>query len=142
METKVWKRREVLAGLLATTGALRCTDQVGAAPPAAPEPAPSDEWQRVRAQFDLSPDWVHMGGFLLSSHPKPVRAASERHRRALDDNPVLYLESQEHFGDDKEAFTSVHVAAAAYLGGKPDEIALTDSTTMGLATLYGGLPLH
>ena len=28
------------------------------------------------------------------------------------------------------------------MGGKPDEIALTDNTTMGLALLYGGLPLR
>jgi selenocysteine lyase/cysteine desulfurase len=32
--------------------------------------------------------------------------------------------------------------AAAYLGVSPNEIALTDSTTMGLAILYSGLPLR
>jgi len=89
----------------------------------------------VRAQFDLAPGWVHLGGFLLASHPKPVRDAIERHRRALDDNPVLYLEDHDHT-------SPVLASAAAYLGAKPDEIALTDSTTMGLATLYGGLPLR
>jgi selenocysteine lyase/cysteine desulfurase len=32
--------------------------------------------------------------------------------------------------------------AAQYMGVAPEEIALTDSTTMGLATLYHGLPLR
>jgi selenocysteine lyase/cysteine desulfurase len=78
---------------------------------------------------------VHLGGFLLASHPRPVREAIERHRRALDDNPVLYLEDHDHT-------KPVLAAAAAYIGASPDEIALTDSTTMGLALLYGGLPLR
>ena len=33
-------------------------------------------------------------------------------------------------------------AAADYLGVDPTEIALTDSTTMGLGLLYGGLALQ
>jgi selenocysteine lyase/cysteine desulfurase len=35
----------------------------------------------------------------------------------------------------------IQAAAAEYLGGKPEEIALTNSTTMGLALIYQGLPL-
>jgi selenocysteine lyase/cysteine desulfurase len=35
----------------------------------------------------------------------------------------------------------VRDAAAEYMGGKGDQIALTDSTTMGLAMVYGGLSL-
>lgn len=135
MEGTTVKRRQLLAGLVATAGILGCNPPSGAAPAAGPEPAPADEWQRVRAQFDLAPDWVHLGGFLLASHPKVVREAIERHRRALDDNPVLYLE------DHGRAEPSL-AAAAAYMGVKPGEIALTDSTTMGLAILYAGLPLR
>jgi len=101
----------------------------------AAEPPPSDEWAAVRAQFDLSPDWVHLAGFLLASHPRPVRDAIERHRRALDENPALYVE--------QNAFDASPMLkpAAAYLDCRPEEVALTDSTTMGLATLYSGLPL-
>ncbi|MFT3773068.1 MAG: aminotransferase class V-fold PLP-dependent enzyme [Minicystis sp.] len=133
MDATTVRRRRFLAGMLATTSALSCKPQAGAAAPAA---APTgDTWQEVRAQFDLSPDWIHLGGFLLASHPRPVREAIERHRKALDDNPVLYLEDHEHT-------LPVREAAAAYMGARPEEIALTDSTTMGLATLYGGLPLR
>jgi len=120
---------------LATAGAIGCNPQTGPTVPALPEPATADEWQRVRAQFELSPGWVHLGGFLLASHPKPVREAIERHRKALDDDPVQTLEEHDHT-------SGVLAAAATYMGAKPEEIALTDSTTMGLALLYGGLSLR
>jgi selenocysteine lyase/cysteine desulfurase len=77
-----------------------------------------------------------MALMLFASHPQPVREAIDRHRRGLDENPVLYL--HEHFPLEAE----VRLAAADYVGGKPDEIALTGSTTEGLAMLYGGLPLR
>jgi selenocysteine lyase/cysteine desulfurase len=118
--------------MLATSGALGCHAPAGAT--SVPSAA-ADPWQAVRAQFELAPDWAHLGGFLLASHPRPVREAIEHHRRALDDNPVHYLEDHDHT-------TPVLAAAAAYMGARPDEIALTDSTTMGLALLYGGLPLR
>jgi selenocysteine lyase/cysteine desulfurase len=128
------RRRQFLTGLAATSILAGCGRANGSAP-ASPEPAPSDEWSRVRAEFALAPGWVHLGGFLLASHPKRVREAIERHRRALDENPALYVE--QHMMDAKPML----VPAATYMGVKPDEIALTDSTTMGLAILYGGLPL-
>lgn len=96
-----------------------------------------DSWEAIRSQFSLSRDYVHMAGFFLASHPKPVHEAIERHRRGLDANPIGYwLEHAEKL----EA--TVLRAAADYLGGKPTDIALTDSTTMGLGLLYGGLTLR
>jgi selenocysteine lyase/cysteine desulfurase len=83
----------------------------------------------VRAQFALSPDWVHMAGFHLASHPTRVREVIERYRRALDENPALCVE--EHAYDPAPMLNP----AATYLGVQPNEIALTDSTTMGLAML-------
>ena len=79
------------------------------------EPAADlQDWRAVRGEFNLSPDYVHLTGFLLASHPRPVREAIEAHRRGLDENPANY----------------------------PTEIALTDSTTMGLGLLYGGLKVQ
>ena len=135
MDEALLKRRQLLTGLIATAGVAGCKAPVAAAPPVLSAATPQDEWQRVRGEFNLSPDWVHLGGFLLASHPKVVRDAIDRHRRALDDNPVHYLE-------ENEGMSGVLAAAAAYMGAKPDEIALTDSTTMGLSLLYGGLPLR
>jgi isopenicillin-N epimerase len=103
---------------------------------AAPEAAPLS-WAGVRAQFGLTPLYIHLGGLLLASHPRPVRRAIEAHRRRLDANPVHYL--HEH-GPTLEA--GVLRSAASYLGARPTDIALTDSTTMGLGLLYNGIELR
>src|SRR5437867_3933665 len=95
------------------------------------------DWRAVRGEFNLSRDYIHLTGFLLASHPRPVREAIETHRRGLDENPANYLH------DHAQRFEAdVLGAAAGYLGVDPTEIALTDSTTMGLGLLYGGLKLR
>lgn len=94
------------------------------------------DWSDVRDEFDLSRDYIHLGAFYLSSHPRAVRDAIAKHRRALDDNPFLYVSNQLF-----ELPAQIRAAAAQYLGGMAEEVALTDSTTMGLAFVYHGLPL-
>jgi isopenicillin-N epimerase len=94
-------------------------------------------WDAVRAQFRLQRGLIHMGGLYLASHPAPVRRAIERHRRGLDADPVGYLHAR---GDELEA--EVLRAAGGYLRARPADIALTDSTTMGLGLLYNGLDLR
>jgi len=127
------ERRRFFGLLAATTAAIGC--HVAESKASATASPPGDEWSRIRAEFNLSPDYIHLAGFLLASHPRRVREAIERHRNGFDGNPALYLEA--HFQDQKPLLDS----AAAYLGVKPEEIALTDSTTMGLSILYAGLPL-
>jgi selenocysteine lyase/cysteine desulfurase len=94
-------------------------------------------WDDLRAQFPLSPQLIHLAAFFLASHPTPVREAIERHRAGLDADPIGYWIEHE---EQQEA--QVLQAAADYLGVHPGDIALTDSTTMGLGLLYGGLQLH
>ncbi len=96
-----------------------------------------DTWSKVRKQFALAPDHIHMAGFFLASHPRSVHEAIERHRRDLDSNPIGYWMDR---AEQLEA--AVLQAAANYLGGEPTDVALTDSTTMGLGLLYGGLTLR
>jgi hypothetical protein len=48
-------------------------------------------WEGVRSQFRLRRDRVHLGAFLLASHPEPVRRSIDHHRRGLDADPVGYL---------------------------------------------------
>lgn len=141
----VMKRRDLLAGLAGTAAVLEACGvspapvpaQPGsaAAPAASAAPTYADAWEALRAEFDVSRAWIHAGGFLLASHPKRVREAIEAHRRGLDENPVHYLHAN-------EGAEPVFTAAAAYMGVDAKEIALTDSTTMGLAILYGGLALR
>jgi isopenicillin-N epimerase len=97
-------------------------------------PANLKDWDAIRAQFNLTRERIHMAGFLLASHPQPVRDAIERHRRGLDENPADYLHE-----NSARLESAVLRAAASYFSVQPTDIALTDSTTMGLGLLYGGL---
>ncbi len=96
-----------------------------------------DDWDAVRVQFRLTSQFIHLGGNYLASHPTPVRQAIETHRLGLDENPVHYLHEHEGWLE-----AEVLREASAYLGVQPTEIALTDSTTMGLGLLYNGLELE
>ncbi len=132
-------RRAFLIRTGLTLGAGLLSGAVPALAQAVPTKPPSTfaGWPAVRKQFFLSRDVIHMTGFLLASHPAPVRAAIERHRRGLDENPAHY------WADNEERFEAeVLRAAADYMGVNPTDIALTDSTTMGLGLLYGGLVLR
>jgi len=95
-----------------------------------------EEWTRLREDFELSPDYVHMACLLMASHPRPVREAIERYRSELDKNPALYLRD-----NNQNLLLDVRRAAADYLGAEVDEIALTDSTTMGLGMVYNGVKI-
>jgi selenocysteine lyase/cysteine desulfurase len=95
-----------------------------------------DTWEGVRRSFALDKEKAQLASFLLAAHPLPVREAIEEHRQRLDANTAAYLH-------DEEVGLEIAVlqAAAGYLGVAPEEIALTGSTTMGLALLYATLRL-
>ena len=86
--------------------------------------------------FELDSRYVNLTTFVLASHPRPVREAIERHRAKLDENTALYLREAEVALEDAS-----RSALAGYLGVEPDEVALTDSTTMGVALVYARLRL-
>ena len=131
------QRRDFLVGAGAVLGAATSA-RVAAAPAAKPDAVGPDvsTWAAVREQFLLSRDHVHMAMLLFASHPKPVRDAIEQHRRGFDANPVLYLHE-----NMERCETAARAATATYVGGAPEEVALTGNTTTGLAMLYGSLPL-
>ncbi|WP_088328544.1 aminotransferase class V-fold PLP-dependent enzyme [Lacimicrobium sp. SS2-24] len=95
------------------------------------------DWTTLRNLFSLTHDYIHLATFLLASHPKPVADAIAAHRQAFDENPADYW--HEHF---ETIDHRVSASAAAYMGGKAEQIALTDSTTMGLGIIYSGLKLE
>jgi selenocysteine lyase/cysteine desulfurase len=66
-----------------------------------------------------------------------VREAIDRHRRRLDANPVEYLHANE-----ARLTGAARTAAGRFLGVPAGEVALTDSTTMGLGLLYTRLALR
>jgi selenocysteine lyase/cysteine desulfurase len=129
------RRRFLLNTGLTAAGMAASFRSVIASPIGSERSFDAGSWESIRGQFGVAPEYIHMSSFFLASHPSPVREAIEKHRRGLDDNPFLYAEKQ---GPTRML---VEEAIAEYLGGKPEEIALTDSTTMGLALIYHGLPL-
>ena len=100
-------------------------------------PASVATWDDVRRLFDLASHVNDLTTFMLAPHPQPVRDAIARHRRGLDASPKEYL-----FANELEQEQRVAAAAADYLGASPEDIAFTDSTTMGLGLFYGGLRLR
>lgn len=129
-------RRHFLAGTVAlATSRVRAIAQgTGATTQVTVGSGP--DWDDIRSLFALDPKKVHLAGFFLSSHPKPVRDAIERYRHVLDADPIGGWEEHRRPCEER-----VIAAAGEYLGVARGEVALTDSTTMGLGVLYSGLRL-
>jgi selenocysteine lyase/cysteine desulfurase len=122
----------VLAASAATTSCISRPTESDDLPP--PYTSGDGRWADLRQQFDLSDDDIHLSALLIASHPRDVRDAIDRYRRELDRNPATYLPQH-----NTRLQSEARKAAAEYLEAEADEIALTDSTTMGLGLLYAGL---
>lgn len=99
-------------------------------------PLPLNGWPAIRAQFRFVPGKIPMSQMLLASHPRWVSDAIDKHRAAFDANPVEYWET-----NWKVLEKVARKSAADYMQVDPEEIVMTDSTTMGLAMLYTGFRL-
>src|SRR3954464_2377395 len=135
----IQNRRGFLGTLAATaTAAFAAPPPIGRVSAAAASDAIGGQttWDEVRQLFELRADRIHMSGLLFASHPRPVRDAIARHRDELQRDPASYI-SHERWTLEAKVLKS----ASAYLGVRPDDIALTDSTSMGLALLYSSLAL-
>ena len=127
------RRRFMTTGSLAVVAAGTALPRLTAATP--------DDWKAVREQFDLDPSFIHVSLFYLVSHPRAVRQAIEGYRRKIDANPLLTVEHA-MFGDEHNIPDEVCRTIGGYIGGRPDDIALTQNTTTGLALFYMGVPLQ
>jgi isopenicillin-N epimerase len=95
------------------------------------------DWGEVRREFDLAEDQVQLGALYIASHPRTVREAIEEYRHGIDRQPVIYLDAE-----NRRRRQETLRVAERYLGVAGEEIALTDSTTMGIGLVYGGLRLR
>lgn len=130
-------RRNFLGTLAAAAAGSVGTFAIHAADEADPTDIGSTaSWEDVRGLFELRPDRIHMAGLLFASHPLPVRNAIARHREELQRDPASYI-SHQRWRLEGEVLQS----AAKYLGVQTADLALTDSTSMGLGLLYSGLRL-
>ncbi|MBK5005590.1 pyoverdine-tailoring periplasmic protein PvdN [Pseudomonas sp. S32] len=100
-------------------------------------PKAGDRWAQLRQLFNQDPAYLHLSNFLITSHPKPVQDAIDRYRVSLDRNPGLVMDWDRQEPWQHEA--RVREWAGKYLQARPGQIALTGSTTEGLAVIYGGL---
>jgi isopenicillin-N epimerase len=96
-----------------------------------------DEWDSVRGLFVTDPEYIHLAGLLISTHPRELAATIAEHRRELDVNPALYVQER-----SQELESRARGAAASYLGVQPGDLALTESTTMGIALVYNGISVR
>ena len=104
-------------------------------------PADLRNWRVIREQFDLDPNFVHLGMFFLASHPRPVRAAIESYRKKLDANPFPTVDRGMFENPEHSIPERIAGEIAKYIGAEAQDIALTQNTTMGLSLVYHGLKL-
>jgi isopenicillin-N epimerase len=138
--TRLGRREFLVRGGLAVgavsavgAGGYVAARELGTSPADAPAASPEGP---AGSEFELAADRVHLAAFVLAPHPRAVREAIAEHRRGLDANPREYL--SEHEAELEER---VLAEAGRYVRAGAGEIALTDSTTMGLGLVYGTLTL-
>jgi isopenicillin-N epimerase len=106
-------------------------------PHPAPASSPGAEWVELKSLFPVASDWIDLSSMLITSHPAPVAEAIERYRKALDLNPNVFLEE-----NNRVLLNEARNSVSRYFEGiEAEEIALTESTTMGVALVYNGLRL-
>jgi isopenicillin-N epimerase len=95
-------------------------------------------WENVISKFPLDRSLIHLGtSQFLSSHSSVVRDAIRRYAQYLDADPVNHTMESEMkiMGEVREKVNEY------FQVGDPNNIAMTDSTTMGLGILYNGFYL-
>lgn len=92
------------------------------------------KWDFVRDLFELDPAVTHFAAMSLASHPAALKWQINSQRNALDRWPLMHVFTQVPLAE-QASFEAV----AAYFGVDASVIALTGSTTMGLAQVLGGV---
>lgn len=101
----------------------------------APPAFDAQDWASVRSQFLLDASMAQFAAFVLSPHTHVLNEAIDGYRDELGTDTEAALIT------DLEREAATRDAAATYHGGQAEQYALTDSTTMGLGLMYGGLSL-
>ena len=136
-------RRAFLTATATATAAVLAPRRLLAAIAERTPPTPDlSTWDNVRAQFNLANDQLHFSTFFLVSHPKTIRDAIQAYRDAIDAEPFLVVDRRMFQNTPDNIQMAVRAEMSGYLGAKVEEIAITTSTTNGLALVYAGLPLR
>lgn len=92
------------------------------------------KWDLVRDAFELDSAVTHFAAMSLVSHPAGLQWWIDSHRNGLNRWPLAHVLTQFSIAEQ-----AVSEAVAAYFGADASTIALTSSTTMGLAQVLGGV---
>ncbi|HWN44644.1 MAG TPA: aminotransferase class V-fold PLP-dependent enzyme [Thermoanaerobaculia bacterium] len=92
------------------------------------------KWNIVREAFELDPAVTHFAAMSLVAHPAVLKWEIDSHRNALNRWPLMHVSTQFPVAEEA-AFEAV----ATYFCADASSIALTGSTTMGLAQVLGGV---
>lgn len=95
-----------------------------------------EEWDNVRAQFNLARDKSTCARCSSRRIPNPCATQSNVTAPRSTRTRHFFLREQLNGHENQ-----VLQAAGEYLGANPAQVALTDSTTMGLGLVYNGLEL-
>lgn len=136
--------RRLFLGLSAGVGATSLLPGLFASTFAGDRSTPVDvtDWKAIRGLFELDPRLQHFASFFLVSHPRPVRDAIAEWRARLDKNPFETVEHHMFTEGADNAVLQVAERVSKHIEARPEDIALTGSTTQSLALVYHGLPLR
>ena len=91
-------------------------------------------WSRVRREFMLDPDLIHLNCGTVGAVPRLVLDVVASSMREIEGNP-----QGNTFGGLADGMEIVRQKAAEFLGAQKDEIVLTRNTTEGMNTVVSGL---
>lgn len=95
------------------------------------------EWPITRADYDLDPRVIYLNHASIGTMPRAVREAQEGYRRVLESNPWQFIWNDAWEG----AMALSRARVARFMGARPEEVAITRTTTEGMAIVASGLPL-
>lgn len=96
----------------------------------------SNNWQHIRDQFSLDYTKIHLALNMVAPTPHIVQQEIKLHQQGFEKNPTLYYRHKDHY-----AKKNLH-SLANYLIADENNIAITNSTTEGLAIILNGLTIN
>lgn len=100
--------------------------------PAGPEP---DFWSRIRADYDLKPDYVNLENGYYNIIPRPTLEAFVEKVRMVNYEGAYYMRTVQWENKNR-----ISARLAKLLGCPADTLAVTRNTTESLDTIIGGYP--
>ncbi len=96
-------------------------------------------WERIRAQFEISPDLVNQVTVVRGVTPKAVRTALADETERLN---TFRGATSGRTRPESRSRAAARAGAASIIGARPEEVALLRNTTEGVTTVLRNWPLE